>query len=364
MKMDEDEIELIDYLKIIWKRKWIIIIGTLLCMVIAGVFSFLKDPVYEIDALIQPGKLFIENPGGNITEFVLEEPQQIADKVNHESYNTLIAAELALDKTEIPEIRGEKIKDTLLTRIWIRSHRVELAKRALNSLINGLREEIDKKIDIEINNIDTEITSKESEIKSKGINIHSKKIEKERINKEVVNLKNKLNIIEKRKEEIMAEMKEVKKRIDTLEKEQVSILKKESRTESETLGMLLYSNEVQQNLQYYNSLQEMLTNKELDEEDISIDIEKKKEETKQLDNQIEDIDNEIEELKNQIANLKERKGRIDYTKVVKEPTSSLYPVSPRKKFNILVACVIGLMIFTILAFFLEYIKTQKLKGES
>ncbi len=361
--MEENEIELIDYLKIIWKRKWIIILGTLLCMIGAGVVSFLKEPIYEIDAIIQPGKLFIESPEGNIMEFVVEDPQQIADKVNHKSYDALIAIELVLDKTELPAIKGEKIKDTLLTRIWIRNHRVELAKKVLNLLIDNLKEDIDKKIDVEINNIDTKITSNESVIKSKGIEINSKKIEKERINKEVSNQGNKLKIIEKRKEEIMAEMKEAKQRIDTLEKEQISILKKENRTESETLGMLLYSNEVQQNLRYYNSLQEMLANKELVEEDIGIQIERMKETTKQLDNQIEKIDNEIEELKNQIANLKEKKGRIDYTKVVKEPTSSLFPVSPRKKFNVLIACILGLGIFTVLAFFLEYIKTQKLKSE-
>ena len=98
-----------------------IIIGTLLCMIVAFVISFLKDPIYEIDAIIQPGKLFIESPGGNITEFVVEDPQQIADKVNHKTYDALIAVELVLDETEIPIIKGERIKDTILTRIWIRN---------------------------------------------------------------------------------------------------------------------------------------------------------------------------------------------------------------------------------------------------
>jgi capsular polysaccharide biosynthesis protein len=57
--------------------------------------------------------------------------------------------------------------------------------------------------------------------------------------------------------------------------------------------------------------------------------------------------------------LIEKKGRIDYAQLIKDPTSSLYPISPKKKLNILIAGILGLMIFTILAFFLEYIEKQK-----
>jgi len=53
--------------------------------------------------------------------------------------------------------------------------------------------------------------------------------------------------------------------------------------------------------------------------------------------------------------------RIDYTQFIKEPTSSLYPVSPKKKRNVMIAGILGLMIFTMLAFFLEYIEKQKAK---
>ena len=47
--MDEsiqDEINLMDYIQVIRKRKWIIILGTLLCMVVAGVVSFTMPKIY------------------------------------------------------------------------------------------------------------------------------------------------------------------------------------------------------------------------------------------------------------------------------------------------------------------------------
>jgi capsular polysaccharide biosynthesis protein len=358
-RMAEDEIELIDYIDVIRKRKWMIIIGTLALMFVVGVVSFLVKPVYEIDTIVQPGKLWIENQGGNITQVIIEDPRQIADKVQHESYNSLIIQDLGIEEKELPDIKAEFIRDTLLTRIWIRSSKVDLSKKVLDTLIQFLKKDIDDKIDIEINNIDTEIASTESEINTKEIEIQSKHIEKERIAKEIVNLRNKLKIIDKRKEGIGIEMKEVKKRIGAIEQEQADVLKKEKKTEGETLAMLLYSNEVQQNLQFYNDLQEQLAEKELDEEDINIGIEIKREDIKQLDNGVENIKNEIEELKDKISNLRERKGRIDYTKIVKNPRASTYPVWPKKKIYVIVAGLLGLLLFTFLAFLSDYVKKQK-----
>ncbi|MFX0137363.1 MAG: hypothetical protein ACFFDN_27235, partial [Candidatus Hodarchaeota archaeon] len=110
----------------------------------------------------------------------------------------------------------------------------------------------------------------------------------------------------------------------------------------ESLAMLLYSNEILQSLTHLNTLNELLSRKRMEEEDIILEIENREEKIKQLENEID--------------NLNERKGRIDHTQLIKEPTSSLYPVSPKKELNILTAGIIGLVIFIILAFFLEYIK--------
>ena len=42
-----DEINLIDYVQVVRKRKWLLIVGTLFCMVVAGVVSLLMPKVYE-----------------------------------------------------------------------------------------------------------------------------------------------------------------------------------------------------------------------------------------------------------------------------------------------------------------------------
>lgn len=326
--MQGKEIELIDYFRILWKRKGTIILGTFLCMVIAAVVSFLFKPVYEIDAIIQTGKFLAENQAGNFDEVVVEEPNQIADKVNLKSYNALIAAQLNIDEKNLPKVYGEDVRNTLLIRMWIRNNDIELSKKVIASLIALLKNDIDTKIDIEINSLDASISNQE--------------IEKDRRLKQIEILKNKLKIIEQRKKDISIELKSVRARKDELEKAQLEVLKKENLGGTESLGLLLYSTEIQQSLRTYDILNEKLSNERIKEEDIHSALE--------LENAT------IDKIDNAIASLKDRKGRMDRTKIIKEPTSSVNPIWPRKKMNVLIAFIFGFVLFSLLAFFLEHLE--------
>ncbi len=331
----EKEIELIDYLNVLWKRKWFIIIPTFFLVVVVGIYSFLQPKVWEIDAIIVPSKFLIQTEQGTFNEVVIVDPKQIASQINEATYNTLIAAELNVDIREFPKLKADNIRDTKLVRIIIKENDVEKAKLILYSLFNHLKRELDKKVDIETEGINSQIRSKE--------------IEKLGTEEEIKAYKNKFNIVKQRKKEIEKEMSDIRKRIEGLEKEQSSSLKKENRSESESLAMLLYSNEIQQSLIYHNTLNELLSSKKIQEENINLEIENKEEEIKQLENEIDNLD--------------ERKGRIDYTQLIKEPTSSLYPVAPKKKRNVMLAGIIGIMIFTMLSFFLDYLEKQRIKSK-
>ncbi len=330
----EDEFVLMDYLNIIWKRKWLIVIPTLFLIIAVGIISFLLPKKWEIDAIIVPSKFLVKTEAGQFNEIVVVDPRQIASQINQESYNHLIVTQLNLDIKEFPKLKAENLKNTNLVRVSIKEKDIEKAKLILFSLFNHLKGQLDEKVDIEIKGIDS--------------NIKSKEIEKLRIEGEIKRNKNKLDIVKQRKKDIEREMNDIKKRIEALDKEQRLSLKRENRSESESLAMLLYSNEIQQSLEYHNTLNELLSSKKIEEENINIEIENK-----------EKI---INQLENEIDNLNERKGRIDYTQLIKEPTSSLYPVSPKKKLNVLIAGILGLMAFTMLAFFLESLEKHKAKS--
>jgi len=440
--MDENEIDLMDYLNVIWKRKWLIIIPAFFLVVAAALYSFRLPKVWEVDAIMLPSKFFVQTEQGQFAEVVVTDPKQIAGQINQESYNNLIAAELNLDARKFPNFKAENLQDTKLVRIALRDTDVAKAKSILFSLFNHLKIDLDKKIDVEMKGIDTEITLKGNEIKeneigikdfenqielkklqindkenaiktkeneikkrnndikSKELEIQSKEIEKERLNKEIETDQNKLKISEDRVKSILEEMKSVKARIDEID-EQLKKALAEKKQEGDAVSLLLYSNEVQQNLRYYNTLDEKLSTEKITQENLRLSIRDNQQQLLQIDtqinqihttidsikaeidnilteiavvkteiqkigNEINTVKNEIEKIKNvinklqtEITRLGDRKARIDYAQLVKEPTSSLYPVSPSKIKNVLIAGVLGVFVFTILAFFLEYLKKQK-----
>ncbi|MFZ2054332.1 MAG: Wzz/FepE/Etk N-terminal domain-containing protein [Candidatus Aminicenantales bacterium] len=403
MDQYENEIKLIDLLNVIWKRKWLIIIPTFFCVVIAAAVSFLLPKVWEVDAVMLPSKFFVQTDQGEFAEVVVTDPKQIAGQINQKSYNSLIASELNLDIRKFPRLSAENLRDTKLVRIVIRDEDIARAKSILQSLFNHLKKELDSKIEVETKDLDTQITLKENsirdmeneiktkeneikkknnEIKLKDLAIQSKEIEKDRIKQEIESDQNKLKISEQRVESIMEEMKSVKGRIDELDKQLNKVIS-EKKEGSEAVSLLLYSNEIQQNLRYYNTLDEKLSIEKVTQENLRLSSKENGEKIRQTDNQISQMNtekqiimteistimNETENIKNKINTtqseirlLGDKKSRIDYAQLVKEPTSSLYPVSPRKKMNVLIACVLGVFVFTILAFFLEYIEKQKIKN--
>jgi uncharacterized protein involved in exopolysaccharide biosynthesis len=290
METDEREIELIDVLNVIWKRKWLIIIPTFVFIAIAAVVSFLLPKVWEVDAIMLPSKFFVQTEQGRFEEVVVTDPKQIAGQINQESYNQMIAAELNLDIARFPRITAENLRDTRLVRIAVRDKDIARAKSILQSLFDHLKKELDTKIEVETRSLDTqisitensikdlqnEIKTKESDIKRKNneiilkdLDIQSKEIEKDRIKQEIESNQNKLKISQERVGSIVGEMKSVKGRVDDLEQ----LLKKtiaEQKEGGEAVSLLLYSNEVQQNLRYYNTLEENLSLEKVNQENLRL----------------------------------------------------------------------------------------------
>jgi capsular polysaccharide biosynthesis protein len=304
--MPEKEINLVDFIDILLRRKWLIIVPTLIIVILVGIISFILPPKWEVDAIIEPAKFYSMTTVGDYIEVMATEPKQIVELVNKATYNVAIASELNIDLASFPKIKAESPEESQIVHISVVQKDIERAKQILNALVNYIKTDVDTKADIEMGLIEEEIKM----------------------------LTNKLEITKERIKEIEAEMKEIKSRNKEIEKEQRQNLANIERNETESLALLLYSNKIHENLQYLNTLTELLNEKKLEEEDLA----------------------------KEINNFEERKGRIVATKLMKAPTPSPSPVFPKKKLNILIALVLGLVIFTIAAFFLEQIEAQKDKS--
>jgi uncharacterized protein involved in exopolysaccharide biosynthesis len=332
--MDHDDnldLTLIDFLLIIKKRLKFISLGIVLCMGAAALLGFLLPRQWEADAVILPSKSLVQTESGKFEETLLVDPKQIAGQINQGAYDDILAAEFKLTQTSFPKVRAENLKDTNLIKITVRGKDPELNKSVLGKLINLIKTESDVKADIQVRNKDAEIKIKE--------------IEKARLVEEIKILKKKIAVVESRKVDIENELLSTNKRIAGLESEQKTKLREENRSQAESLGMLLYSNEIQQIFRYLDALRELLSMKRIEEESLNLTVRN----NEQLGMQRE----------KEIAMLIEKKGFIDHTVVKKTPTSSLGPVFPPRKLFILAGFVLGLLAFVLLAFLFEYWEQNK-----
>jgi uncharacterized protein involved in exopolysaccharide biosynthesis len=329
--MEEPGPELIDYLEICWKRKWLILIPTLFLVLAAAAISFVLPKVWEVSCVILPSKLLTQNEQGAYTEIVFTDAKQIVSQVSESSYNKMIADELKLDLKSIPKFTAANTKDTQLVLMSARDRDIEKSIRSFQSLIKFLKVELDAKAEIEIRAIETKINEKDIEIKG--------------LEQEIRVAREKIDIISRRKKEIDGEMIQARKKIESLENDQRQYLKSEKKTESESLAMLLYSDNIQLSMRYQDQLNELLNSKKMEEATINIEIEKNT--------------TKIKQSINEMNSLKEKKGRIDFTQVVKQPSVSLKPVSPAKVTIILATAIISFFIFVFVAFALESFGRKK-----
>jgi len=353
--MNGQEPSLMDFLLVVWKRKWQILLPSISLAVLAGLVSFVFPRNYEIDSIIRPSMIFSVNQQGNFQEVMVVDPKQVAGQINQKSYDRLIASQLKIDIAGFPRLRAENLRDTQLIRISLRDDNVGEASAILLALFKHLEIDFNRKIEVEIKSIDAQVKGNEYEINKKDLDIKSLEIEQVKNRDEIQSAANKLKISGQKYESLSQEMKSVRKRIDSLEAQQGEVYK--AQPEGATaISLLLYSSEVQQNLRYYNDLDEKLSTERMAQEDYKLAMKSAEQQIKQLTTEIDRLRTEIENLQNTISLLNEKKARIDYAQLIKEPTPTVFPVSPNKPFLVLVAGIVGLIFFTPLAFLLEYLK--------
>jgi capsular polysaccharide biosynthesis protein len=392
--MTEIKNEAFDYLRVAWKRKWLIIIPTLFCMIAVGVLSFFLPVKWEVDCIVKPGQFVFQTDSNVYREFNLADAKQIATIINHDTYNQTIAEQLQLDISKFPKITAASPKTIDLIHIQLKDADPERGKSILYLMFDLLREDFNqnvnaekKEMDIEtsnkkilisryeldIKNKGNDITKTKNEIKQRKIDIKANESLKQKKELEIQSHSRVLKISEEREENILSEMKGVRQRIEKIEEQQLSAKAEEK---NNALILLLNSNKMQENLRFYNDLDKELNEEKKNQENLRMLILEEEEQIRSLDikneliqtmianlnlkiksieNDIGKIKSEIEEMQNSISFLNEKKDtQIQSAKLIKKPTASVYPVSPKKTLNVIVAAFLSFVLFTLLAFILEY----------
>jgi capsular polysaccharide biosynthesis protein len=326
-----DEIDLMDYVKVILKRKWLILVIFFGAAIAAGIFSFLMPKVYRIDTSLEVG--IIERATATMPEQLVELPTQLVEKIKGDVYGISVREKLGISEEKYPKIKTENPKDTRLINLAIESAEPQKAKNILEEINNLILVEHQEIIKTKKELIEQDIKTTEDKIKLVESDIEKTKNKIQPINEDIKRIENKIANAEEEKENLEA-------KVDALQK------------------VLPYQQDPGTQFALFDT-KEKLANKKQEIENLYLTINSLKRSKEDLDVQINSLKTNIESLNAQINALRASLDEIKPTQVIKSPTVSEKPIKPNKKLNIVIAAVLGLFVGVFLAFFQEWWEKSK-----
>ena len=401
---EDEEVELMDYLVVLWKRKWLIIVGTFICAITAGIATFNMTKIYEVSTSINVGR---------IEGRFVEEGSIISERINSIPLRKEIAQKLSLP---LKEISGEEFfkissggdKDTLILEITRETAEPSQAIKILGivdeSVIQDHHSEIEKarktlldKIVINESKIavtQTQIEALKKEI-SERIAINKDKIKdtesqiealKKEISEKIAINGKWIEIKGQKQKALEKQLVEIEEEIRTLEQLRDNIIKRELK-EVDVVGMVAYFNDLQarfnsaystrsqiidqipSQIQSYRADIAGLEARLIDLNGLPFRIKSYNEDIAGLQARLTNLDGlplGIESYKESIVTLQAKLNEIRETEIINPPHSSYYPVKPQKKRILAIAGALGFIVCVFLAFFLEYTeryRERKIKRE-
>jgi capsular polysaccharide biosynthesis protein len=329
----DDEIELIDLLRVIWRWKYLIIFGTAFFVIIAAVISYNSPKIYQVQTVLKPGILKLTDDG---KEIYIDTPENIIGMIESGAFNNKIlrlfneAQDTSISFPKRINLRVSTPNKSNAIVVVYQTSNIELGKTILKHLIMSLENEYSRTVKLHINKIENEINLKNDRLK------YLKKME--RLNEAAVNR------IDTHIEDLQKELQTINKNIELLM--QYENGPSDNRNKAKYFNNTLsYLGALQNNISIINSVKWNIDRTESRREDIL--------------SKINNIENETQELLAQIANLKIQRDSVKSIEVVQLPYSNNLPLKPKPKVNMSLAFIAGVLMFVILSFFLEYIIRRK-----
>lgn len=326
-ELNEKEVELIDYLFVVWKYKYMILTGIVLFGLVAGIISIIQPKMFLAEMVIQPGIRGIDKQGHEIYIDSLQnikaliEGEIIFDHIK--TSNTPKSANSLDFKVNIPN-------GTNILRVSHISKSADEGIEKLNLIIKALKTKYTKLAKIIQNEDNIEIESRKNEI--------TVLYAEEKKNKFIV------NNIEIRIDELKSKAALYEKNADMLAK-QINKMTKIDNQNSE-YQILLGTNIIMQSMRLRNEYRDKIHEYFSKREEMKIELFR--------------IHKDIDDIKKNIQNIEENKQIIKPVEIKLYPPTKLLPnKNYRMKQRVILSAFVGFFLTIFLAFFIEYIRKYK-----
>ncbi len=293
---DKEEINLIDYVKVLLKRKWLILVVFL--GIIMGTVVLIKTTpkIYRVETDFEAGG------SGDIGKDIAN---QIVEKINNDVYGNSIREKLGISEQNYLRPKAQSLKNVGIIIIAIESSSPQKAKEILEELNNVVsadyKERAENQKTLLENNIETQ--KKDIEISNKAMARNWTKAKS-----------------------LEEEKKNIELKIETLEK--IPMFERDPGTQFAFF-------------------------------DIKEKLEEKKQETENHYLNINALEKQINSIQNQINSSQLEIEGMQLITVTKSPSISQGPIRPKSLLNLVIASVLGLGLGTFLAFSKEWWEKNK-----
>lgn len=327
-------LELIDLLRVVWKWRYLVLAGTLLCIGTAGLTGLLTPPTFRIDMVIRPGVLGFDAEGQVI---YVDNPKNIrtlirvgaVDSVARDCSDMSHSADLAKSRNLLVKL----YKDSNILKISCETIDVPQGLHLLSSLGEFLKKMYGGRLQDIKNKYETQIQLKQ--------------IELSQCEDEISELENRLLGYQGRIKQLRADLEFVEKNRDTLI-HQRDRLPSDKENEEEVIARIIYDSAIWQNSAM--------------KRDYQLAIDRNIQALNSEHNSLGNLSKRARLLREDVRRLESKKERIQGVEIIQPPTKSEKPVKPRIALNVVLATILGLSASLFLAFLLEYLRISRRKS--
>ena len=326
----EDEIDLIDYLRIIWKWKYLIVAGTLICAVAAGIISFSMSKVYRINMVLRPSILTMDEDGRNV---YIDSPENIKAMIETGMFDREILDHVREPNNRTPKSLKFKVnipKNSDTIKISHETVDVNQGLQILSNLGRALSKSYSERVAYIKNEHEAEIDLKKAEASHYKVN-------KQASEQQIKNL-------QKRIEDLTPLIELVRKNTTSLISERDKLLSN-NKNKGSILSPVFYMNMIQHNISLENSYRQEIKNCVTRKEDEKF--------------KLKELNRQLDQLLEEIKGLEFKKSNVQNIEILQPPTAGSHPIKPKIKLNVMLATIVGLFFMLFLAFFLEYIQRHR-----
>ncbi|RLE06615.1 hypothetical protein DRJ00_09460, partial [Candidatus Aerophobetes bacterium] len=137
-----EEVDLMDYLKVIWRWKYLIVLGTFVCTIVAGMVSLSLPKLYETTEVVEIGK---------VRDNLLADVNAVESIMMSESFTNQVISKLNLDESParlLKRIKVQKIGRTNMLRVSVQGkspeEAVNIAKTMAELVVVAHKDRFDK----------------------------------------------------------------------------------------------------------------------------------------------------------------------------------------------------------------------------